>query len=461
MNKLSKKFITGIIIILVSACLSSILFNTKFLEKYYLYQKRMVITSVCKKFTDLVGRGVSTEEAINQTETSNKVIIVQIENTDNISSDEVSDEIRTAFQNKGIGFQKYWLWEGDYKKILNGENRIRLYKQENLNYSLLVEYIQSESQLFAVTMIIPNIADAFRIINNFLICVNAATIIIAIIFIIVLIQKITKPLHEFKNFALQMKNGDFIPLEIHTKDELESVADSLNSMGSQIISYQQSLQEKNQQMEQLLDNVAHDLKTPVSLIQLYTSGIKDGLDDGTFLDTILMKNKEISDMINRLLYVSQIDKKGSELAPLNLTALLYQLINECSVFSRECGITICPVLEEDIIVVSSGEMMKSLLINLITNAVKYSSGSQIDIKLYQTETEINFSITNETNNKDLDLSKIWMPYYVGEQSRSKKLSGTGLGLTIVNKICEKLLYSVKCSLDGNLITFTLKIPIKN
>lgn len=460
MNRLSKKFIVVIVVTLALTCLCSILFNTQFLEKYYIYQKKVAMNSIRDKFADKL-HSLTAEEAIGQMEQSDKVIIVHIKHVDGISNDKVNDEIRAAFQNKGIGFQKYWLWEEDYQKILGGENKIRLYKQENLNYSLLVEYIQIGSQLFAITMIIPDISDAFGIINYFLIFVNVISIMIAILFIMISIKKITKPLNEFENFASNMKNNQFVPLKVHTKDELASVADSLNSMGAQIISYQNSLQEKNRQMEQLLDDVAHELKTPISLIQLYTSGMKDGLDDGTFLDTILQENQQMAEMTDKLLYVSRIAKKDLEFNKLNLTGLLQKLVDKYTILAQENGGTLSSHIENTLPIISSEEMMHSLLTNLITNAVKYSSGPQIDIKLYQTESEIRFSIANETDNKELDLTKIWTPYYVGEQSRNKKLSGTGLGLTIVSKICERLNYSILCSLDNNLITFFLTIPLSS
>lgn len=457
MSRLSQKFIAGIVVILGAAGICLVLFNTKFLEKYYLFQKRSSIASVCEQFSEEIRKGVPADEVISQIESSNKVIIVKAENTADSDNDIINNELRAAFQDKGIGFQKYWLWEEDYERILGGENRIRLYKQENLNYSLLVEYMQADSRLFAITMIIPDLSDAFGIINKFLIFVIAVTIIIVIIFLTILVQKITRPLGEFEEFAEHIKSNEFIPLEVHTKDELESVADNLNSMGRQITGYQKSLQEKNEQMEELLDNVSHDLKTPISLIKLYAAGMKDGLDDGTFIDTILMENQQIAEMVNKLLFVSGIDKKELVLSPVNVSELLRQLIDEYSILAEENDIIILPQIDHRVIAVSNTEMLKSLMANLITNAIKYSSGSQIDIVLGENEKGINFSVTNETDNKILDLSRIWSPYYVGEQSRNKKLSGTGLGLTIVEKICSKLGYPLDCTMEGGKITFLFTI----
>lgn len=458
MHKLSRKFTIGITIILVLSVGCSILFNTKFLEKYYLYQKRVVINDMCEKLTGNIHEKNSADEAVRQIERSDKVIIARVENSTDKNNEEINDIIRSAFQDKGVGFQKYWLWKGDYEEIMDGQNRVRLYRQEKLNYSLLVEYTQSDGELFAVAMIIPDISDAFGIIHTFLILVNAAAVIIAMIFIIILIKRITRPLRQFENFASHMKNGELIPLEVHTKDELERVADSLNSMGVQMIAYQKSLQEKNGQMEQLLDNVSHDLKTPISLVQLYADGMRDGLDDGTFLDTIIQQNGQMADMVNQLLYTLRIEKKEEESAAVHITSLLGQLVEEYEVLAREQNMTIVACLESQITVIGSSGLLESLFTNLITNAIKYSSGPQIDLKLFTDSGGALLSVTNETDNTGLDLSKIWDPYYVGEQSRNKNISGTGLGLAIVDRICKKMQYSIECSFEESQITFLLMMP---
>lgn len=306
MNKLSKKFIIGIICILVLSSFCSILFNTRYLERFYLFQKRNSINQISDEFAKLLEQETFPQEAVKQIESSYKVIIAEIDSMPTDDDKTVNEKIQSAFQKKGIGFQKYWFWKEDYKKVLEGEQRIKLYEQKNLNYSLLIDYMKEDSTIYAITMIVPNISDAFQITNTFLIAVNVFTILIAIIFIIVLVKKITKPLRLFEQFALSMKNNEYLPIHVSTKDELESVAESLNAMGRQITIFQQSLQEKNLQMEQLLENVAHDLKTPISLIQLYGNGIKDGIDDGTFLETILSENQQMSAMVNQLLYLSSI-----------------------------------------------------------------------------------------------------------------------------------------------------------
>lgn len=147
-----------------------------------------------------------------------------------------------------------------------------------------------------------------------------------------------------------------------------------------------------------------------------------------------------------------------ETGTVDLTALIQKLIGEYTILAKEDGIALSSHLENGIMTLTSEDMVTSLFQNLITNAVKYSSGPRIDIILEQTETDIRFIISNETNNTDLDLSLIWTPYYVGEPSRNKKLSGTGLGLTIASTICERLQYSIQCTIDKNKIKFIVCIP---
>lgn len=458
MNRLSKKFIIGISVILLLSCVCTILFNTMFLERYYLYQKRNTLSSVCDRLSEIVSQGTDVEEAITETENENKVIVVRIEQFQEKDNDSINDEIRRAFQVNGIGFQKYWLWEEDYNRIQNGEICRGLYEQDKLNYSLLVEYRQIDSSLYVITMIVPNIADAFGIINTFLIGVNVVSIVISILIIILLIRKIVKPLTEFQKFAARMENNQFLPVQIHTNDELEDVADSLNSMGNRIVHYQSSLKEKNQQTEQLMDNVAHDLKTPISLIHLYAAGLKDGLDDGTFLDTIMKENVQMEEMVNRLLYLSRINKTDYEETEIKLSEYLEQMIDKYSAMTEKNHLKILPLLEPEISIVAPEELIASLFANLITNAIKYSSGKEILIKLLKEKNQIVFRISNETDNQSLDVSKIWEPYYVGEKSRNKNLSGTGLGLSIVHKICETQHYKTECVLQDRSIAFTIVFP---
>lgn len=420
-----------------------------------------MISKISDEFTKLLGQEMLSQEAIKQIESSHKVIIAEIDSMPNSDNETINEKIQSAFQKRGIGFQKYWFWEEDYKKVLEGERKIKLYEQENLNYSLLIHYMKQDSSIFAITMIVPNVSDAFQIANIFLIAVNAFTVLIAIIFIVFLVKRITKPLHLFEQFAMNMKNNEYMPIHVSTKDELEDVAESLNTMGNQITVFQKSLQEKNLQMEQLLENVAHDLKTPISLIQLYGNGIKDGIDDGTFLETILEENQQMSTMVNQLLYLSRIERNQSNSIQVNLSVLLQNLISRYMILAKEREITFHSEIENGICIAGNEELLQSLFLNLITNAIKYSTGEVITSKLYKQKNHISFYIQNDTDNESLDIEKIWTPYYVGEKSRNKKMSGIGLGLSIVKRICETQGYSMDCSFKNSKIEFRVTIPIQS
>lgn len=457
MNRISKKFILGITLILVLSTISAIFITKNFAGNYYVSQKKDELNEVASKFIKEVTPD-NFKEISEKIEDQEKVIIVSAEK--NEDNEVVNLEIREGFLNKGIGFKKLWLWEDDYKTVVEGQDKIRLYEQEKLNYSVLIRYISKNDIIYAVAMIVPNISDSFYIINTFFAFISSLTIILAIIFITFLVKRIINPLNKFNEFASEMSKGNFIPLNVKTNDELEDVSKTLNQMGQEIINYQDELEEKNKQMEDLLNNVAHDLKTPLSLVKLYSEGIKDGLDDGTFLDTITNQSSEMASMVERLLFISKIENEIIPLNEVNVSRLLSQILRDYKLLSQQDDIEIISAIQDNLIIMTNEEWLKSIFQNLISNSVKYSSSSLINVALEKNNSVITFKIANEFNNENLDLHKIWQPYYVGEKSRSKELSGTGLGLYIIKKISDKLGYQIDTELVENNICFILKIPIE-
>lgn len=105
---------------------------------------------------------------------------------------------------------------------------------------------------------------------------------------------------------------------------------------------------------------------------LYANGIKDGIDDGTFLETILEENEQMSVMVNRLLYLSRIEKNRVELEKVNLSNQLFNMINKYSILAKERKMTFLPKIEESIYILGNKGLLQSLFFNLITNAIKYS-----------------------------------------------------------------------------------------
>lgn len=457
MNRISKKFILGITLILVLSTISAIFITKNFAGNYYVSQKKDELNEVTSKFIKEVTPD-NFKEISKKIEDQEKVIIVSAEK--NEDNEVVNLEMREGFLNKGIGFKKLWLWEDDYKTVVEGQDKIRLYEQEKLNYSVLIRYISKNDIIYAVAMIVPNISDSFYIINTFFAFISSLTIILAIIFITFLVKRIINPLNKFNEFASEMSKGNFIPFNVKTNDELEDVSKTLNQMGQEIINYQDELEEKNKQMEDLLNNVAHDLKTPLSLVKLYSEGIKDGLDDGTFLDTITNQSSEMASMVERILFISKIENEIIPLNEVNVSRLLSQILRDYKLLSQQDDIEIITAIQDNLVITTNEEWLKSIFQNLISNSVKYSSSSLINVALEENNSVITFKIANEFNNENLDLHKIWQPYYVGEKSRSKELSGTGLGLYIIKKISDKLGYQIDTELVENNICFILKIPIE-
>lgn len=449
MSKLAKKFIISLSVILLAVIFFSLYLNSNFIERYFLYREKQDLNQICDQ---LIDGSENLTATIAKLEQSEDVVIAQVSNSDdNLLLNQL---LRTAFLGKGLGLEQYWLWDQDQQEATQTGRKLKIYQQEKLHYGLLVEYVDLGETFIAAAKIIPSMEQTIPLINQVTACVFFGAALVMILFISFLVRKITTPLSIIGDATKAIADLNFSPIKIKTNDELELLAENINSMSNKLEKAHLELENKNRQMESLLANVSHDLKTPVSLIKAYTSGIQDGIDDGTFLDTVILQNEKMEGMIERLLDFAKLSTQELTLKPVNISALLQNTIEEYRIQAEAGGLVFSCIIEPDIILTTGEEAVQTICSNLLSNAVKYAAGSPIIITLSKQEQFCRFEIQNPVELElGLETDRLWEPFYVAEQSRNKTMSGTGLGLSIVRAAAQKYGYSWDCHLDGNTICF--------
>ena len=296
-----------------------------------------------------------------------------------------------------------------------------------------MEYIPLGENLYAVAAIVPEAGDFVRIVNGFGLALYALSLAAAMAFIWFLVRHITNPLGRMEEFARGISRREYGELEVRTGDELETVAESMNRMSRDIQEYQRRLLDKNREMEELLDNVAHDLKTPIALIGAYAEGVRDELDDGTFVETIIRQNRKMALLVERLLDLSRIGQREYLQEEVALDRILLGHLEEQRILTEQRELEINTNIASGAVVSGNEELISAVFSNLLSNAAKYAERGCVEIALTPRDGRYCFRISNEFCG-EMDLARIWEPFYVGESSRNQALTGTGLGLPVVKKI---------------------------
>lgn len=258
-------------------------------------------------------------------------------------------------------------------------------------------------------------------------------------------------------------------INIKGNDELSDLTQSINRMSSKIKEKndQERLIERNK--NELITNVSHDLRTPLTSIIGYIDLIKkDKFIDkeklSEYIDIIDERTKNLNGLINELFEYTKLNSDDIKLNynEVDIVALIEQIIGEYTCMFNKAGLVLEKhIIDSDIIVTVDIDKIVRAIENLITNAMKYSvAKSKVIVKLEDKEEYLIFSISNETENiRKEDLDNIFERFYKVDKSR-KESESTGLGLSIVKRIIELHEGDVKVELVNNIITFEIIIPYK-
>lgn len=258
-------------------------------------------------------------------------------------------------------------------------------------------------------------------------------------------------------------------VEVRGNDELGMIAANLNTMADNLKAMMEHDRSVETRKNELITNVAHDLRTPLTSILGYL-GLADRPDISeiqrrNYVATAYEKAKRLEQLVENLFEYSKMTLGAvrMDFQELDLIRVLQQLLEEFYPSFAKSGLALdFYYTEKNAFICADGNLLARAFANLIGNAVKYGSdGKRVELSLQQTTDEVTVQIINfgEIIPKEA-LENIFERFYRVESSRSAQTGGSGLGLTIAKSIIEMHHGTVGASSDLNGTVFTVTLPKK-
>ena len=337
---------------------------------------------------------------------------------------------------KGNALDKY------YKEIeLSSDDQISIKlnnpfdKTESLLYGIKV----GNSRVYLYTTL-EDINSTTSVLQSQLIYIMIAVLLLAIVISFFISRMLSKPITDITTKAKTLADNnfdvDFDESDIYEIDELSNALNYLKEETSKTDEYRRDL----------MANVSHDLKTPLTMIKAYAEMVrdisyKDKNKREENLNVIINESDRLNVLVNDILELSKIQANASDInkEEFDLVKELKEILTRYDILKEKEGYEIILKTPKKVMVNADKKRISQVLYNLINNAINYTGDDKkvyvniIDNKKYY---HIEIKDTGKGIDKD-DLKHIWDKYYKKDKNHKRNVMGTGLGLSIVKNILVK------------------------
>ena len=259
---------------------------------------------------------------------------------------------------------------------------------------------------------------------------------------------IHKPLERLRTATKNIKEGNLdFTLEVEGEDEISELCRDFEDMRKRL---KESAEENiiyDKESKELISNISHDMKTPITAVKGYVEGIMDGVANTPekmerYIKTIYNKANEMDRLINELTFYSKIDTDRIPYTFSKINVASY--FNDCKeealdLADKNIDLAYFNYVDEDVMIIADAEQLKRVINNIIGNSIKYMDKEKgyINIRIKDVGDFIQVEI--EDNGRGIavkDLPLIFDRFYRADASRNSALGGSGIGLSIVRKIIE-------------------------
>lgn len=258
-----------------------------------------------------------------------------------------------------------------------------------------------------------------------------------------------QPLHKLQEATKKIRDGNLdFTLEVDNEDEIGQLCQDFEEMRLRLKESQEAKIQYDKESKELISNISHDLKTPITAIKGYVEGIQDGVASSPeklnkYIRTIYTKANDMDRLIDELTFYSKIDtnKIPYNYSKLNVTDYFGDCVEEVGVEMETRGIELgyFNYVDEDVMIIADAEQLKRVINNIIGNSLKYLDKKKGIINIRIKDDGDFIQIVIEDNGKGIaakDLPCIFDRFYRTDSSRNSSKGGSGIGLSIVKKIIE-------------------------
>lgn len=293
--------------------------------------------------------------------------------------------------------------------------------------------------------------------------------LVSVLFALWYSHMITKPIKQISSVTKQMQelsSGAYC--EVHTHDEIETLADNINSMYDSLLKTIHDLEleiHKVEEMEvqktNLLRSASHELKTPVTAVNAMLENMILNVgkykDHSVYLPKCKMLMEQLAVMIKEILDASKAEKTDiDDDKEINLSELVEQVAEPYQMIAKSKGICVKMDISQQFFVSYPVSMIRKVISNLLSNAVSYTLKGGT-IRIYLEEQKLIFENECVPIQREY-LTHIFEPFYRPDDSRDRNTGGNGLGLYIVDTILKtlKIPYRFTAMEDNRGMQFTIE-----
>ena len=284
--------------------------------------------------------------------------------------------------------------------------------------------------------------NAFSMMEKELIVIAVVVVFVALIISALLSMELTRPIARFTRAARRMAKGDFTVdfKGEYTYAEMDALAETLDYAKEEI-------GKSDQLQKEVLANVTHDLKTPLTMIKAYASMIQEISGNNPekrakHTQVIIDESDRLTALVNDILNLSKI-RSGMDslkLQEFNLSEFIHTVLERFDYLTETKGYTLVRDIDDELYTEADTEKLEQVVYNLVGNAVNYTGeDKKITVSLKKAEGgKIRFSVTDTGKGIPPDeIDTIWDRYYRSTETHKRPIKGTGLGLSIVKTILVK------------------------
>ncbi len=298
-----------------------------------------------------------------------------------------------------------------------------------------------------------------------ILAVSIAVMLIAILMSLLFSKKMAEPLDQLARASRKVAHGDFtarVEKVGKRSGELGTLVDSFNSMTD-------ALQKSDENRRELIANISHELRTPMTTIAGFADGILDGTipkdQEERYLRKIADETHRLSRLVRNMLDLSQTESKATDKTrrtKFDISELTLQTLLSFEGRAEEKQLDVDPQLPEDpIMVFADSDSITQVIYNLTDNAIKFAEkGSTITIRIYKKDGKAFVAVKNrgETIPPD-DLPHIFDRFHKSDRSRSMDKDGVGLGLYLVKTILNSHDEDIAVSSRDGVTVFVFTLPL--